>query len=145
MVMAANGLTGLCPGGSGGIAADVDVQRGEGTYDRLETGLLIALEKLDALDAGELIGHGLGNIGLLNEHRQDALAPLGGKGQFLDDVLRCSRVFGDGEDEYLAVADGGNNLLAPHGGALDAHLVDPHGDSGAAQPLNEVQNAVAVL
>ena len=42
--MAANGLTGLCPGGSGGIAANVDVQRGEGADDRFEAGLLVALE-----------------------------------------------------------------------------------------------------
>ena len=51
----------------------------------------------------------------------------------------------NGEDKYLAVADGCNNLLAPHGGALDAHLVDPHGDTGPAQALDEVEDAVAVL
>ena len=118
---------------------------GQGADDRLQGGVLLSLEKLDALDAGELVGHRLRDLGLLEVDRQDAFASLGGEGDFLDDVLGAGGVVGDGEDEHLAATDGGDDFLAPHGGALDAHLVDPDGDAGGAEALDEVEDSGAIL
>ena len=122
-----------------------DAQFCQGAYDRLQGGILPTLEKLDTLDASELICHRFRDFGLLDVDGQNALAPLGGEGDFLDDILRAGRVFGDGKDEYFATANGGDDFLAPHRGALDAHLVDPHRDAGGAQAIDEIEDAGAIL
>ena len=53
--------------------------------------------------------------------------------RFADNVLGLGGVGGDGEDEYLAVVDGTDDFLAPHGGALDAGFVDPDSYTGLAE------------
>ena len=132
-------------GGGAGFVVDGHAQLGQGAYDRLQGGILPTLKKLDTLDASELICHRFRDLGLLDVDGQNALAPLGGQRDFLDDILRVGRVFGDGEDEHLATANGGDDFLAPHRGALDAHLVDPHRDTGGTQALDEVEDAGAIL
>ena len=65
---------------------------------------------------------------------------LAGEGEFANDVLELGGVGGDGKDEYLAVVDGADDFLAPHGGALDAGLVYPDGDTGLLEPGDKILN-----
>ena len=122
-----------------------DAQLGQGANDRLQCRILLPLEKLNTLDAGELVGHRFRDLGLLDVDGQNTFAPLGGEGDFLDDILRAGGVFGDGEDEYVATADGRDDFLAPHRGALDSHLVDPHRYTGVAQAIDEIEDAGAIF
>jgi len=106
--------------------------------------VFVAFKILDALDAGQLILHRLGDFGRLDEDRQDGLVILAGKGEFADNVLGLGGVGGDGEDEYLAVVDGADDFLTPHGGTLDADLVNPHGDANLTEVRHQVLNALPV-
>jgi len=65
---------------------------------------------------------------------------LAGEGEFANDVLELGGVGGDGKDEYLAVVDGADDFLAPHGGALDAGLVYPDGDTGLPEQGDKILN-----
>ena len=53
-------------------------------------------------------------------------------------------VGGDGEDEDIAVVDGADDFLAPHGGALDAGFVDPYGDASLTEARHQVLNALPI-
>ncbi|MDP6796084.1 MAG: hypothetical protein QGG00_11910 [Verrucomicrobiota bacterium] len=145
MAWAVRGAAGGGRGGGAGFVVHGHAELGQGADNWLQGGVLLSFEKLDALNAGELVGHRFRNLGLLEVNRQDALASLGGEGDFLDDILGAGGVVGDGEDEHLAATDGGDDFLAPHGGALDAHLVDPHRDSSGAEAIDEVEDSGAIL
>ena len=69
---------------------------------------------------------------------------LAGEGEFANDVLELGGVGGDGKDEYLAVIDGSDDFLAPHGSTLNAGLVDPDGDTGLPKPGDEILNPLPI-
>ena len=121
-----------------------DAQAGKGPEHTANGFLLVPGEIFDALDAGQLVFHRLGYVGGLEKNREDGFLLLAGEGEFADDVLGLGGVGGDSEDENLAVVDGADNFLAPHGGALDAGLVDPDSDPGLPEPGDEILNPIAV-
>ena len=75
------------------VPQDLVQKLGQGADDRLQGGVLLSLEKLDALDAGELVRHRFRNLCQFQIHRQDALAPLRSQRDLFHNVLRVGGVF----------------------------------------------------
>ena len=123
-----------------GVVVGRNAQAREGAEHAADGFLLIPGEILDTLNAGQLVFHRLRNLGWFDENREDGFLLLAGEGEFADNVLGLGGIGGDGEDKYLAVIDGADDFLAPHGGALDAGFVDPDSDTGLPKPGNEILN-----
>ena len=116
----------------------------EGTEHAVERLFLLLGEKLHVLDAGELVVERVRHLYSLQIHGENRFLPFRGDSDLFGDIFGLERGLGGEKHQYLGVADGLDDLLAPKGGALNVALVQPVGDTGLAEAFHERLDAVAI-
>ena len=127
-----------------GCIGRVDVQAAEGAKDIVDRLLRLALLVDQMLNTGQLVFHCRGNLGVLDENRQDVLPGFGGQRKFLGDVLRLKRRGTGKQDEHLAALDRVDDLLAPQLGPVNPLVVDPDLQPFFAQLFNDREHLLLI-
>ena len=70
---------------------------------------------------------------------------FGGDYDLLDDIVGVGGVGGDHHDEDTTLGDGLDDRLGPEGGGINVALVDPGGDTGGAQAIDQWHDTLVVL
>ena len=126
-------------------ALDGDASLGQAVLEGFENCIAAAVEPLKVLDAGELVLELGRDVGRFEVDGQDGLFALGGDHDLLDDVVGVGGVGGDHHDEDTTLGNGLDDRLGPEGGGINVALVDPGGDTGGAQAIDQWHDTLVVL